>query len=173
MSQSPFLLDRKSREIPGRLPEIPPGFSYSAPTAAAGGCSRGRRPNSRPWLRAVAVVPDDLKGRSRRMHSRSRSTLASIIAVLTPAIHSRPCGSVPGSRRTEWVKGGNASQVDQLADHLRGLTRRPGRDEHSDDFALLMPVLVSGDDARMRITAVVEGDEIRVVREEDSTRPWA
>jgi len=56
-----------------------------------------------------------------------------------------------------------------LADQLRRLPGCPERDEPSDDFAQRVPILMAVYDARMLNTAVVKGDEVGVVSEEDPT----
>ena len=96
--------------------------------STAGGRPRGRRLDTSPKLRAVAVVHSaDPKGRSRRTHTRTRSTSASVIAALTPSTHySPPLGAVPGSSRTGALSG-SASHC--RLDHVHASARgtRPAR----------------------------------------------
>src|SRR5262249_28442203 len=94
------------------------------------------------------------------------------VATFCPVAVTRGLGSPSASSAREPAcsqRGGKVSQVDELADQLRGLSGCPERDEPSDDFAQGRPILVAVRNARVQNTAVVEDEEIRVVGEEDPT----
>ncbi len=93
----------------------------------AGGRPRDRGLYSSPRVRAVAAVHSaDPNGRSRRTHSRTRSTSASVIARLTPSTHALPRGAVPGSSRTgAWSGNANHRRLDH--GHASARSTRPAR----------------------------------------------